>query len=126
MPDQDQEDAIIPRFLPDINDYQNKKSVGTGMMDFALLITNVNQLRHIINTFERNPYFYISLPCVIISIVLQIVVGIFLVLNSRYDVKDCEDICKANKINNWITILIFLITAVNVVLSAFEIPDQGI
>lgn len=94
------------------------------MMDFALLLTNVNQLRHIISTFERNPYFYISLPCVIISIVLQIVVGIFLVLNSRYDVKDCEDICKANKINNWITVLIFLITAVNVVLSAFEYPDQ--
>jgi predicted benzoate:H+ symporter BenE len=122
----DQEDAIIPRFLPDINDYQNKKSAGTGMMDFALLITNVNQLRHIINTFERNSYFYISLPCVIISIVLQIVVGIFLVLNSRYDVKDCIEVCKANRINNWITILIFLITAVNVVLSAFEIPDQGI
>lgn len=95
-------------------------------MDLALLITNVNQLRHIINTFERNPFFYISLPCVIISIVLQIVVGIFLVLNSRYDVKDCEDICKANKINNWITVLIFLITVVNVVLSAFEIPDQSI
>lgn len=120
----DQEDAIFPRFLPDINDYQNKKSAGTGMMDFALFITNVNQLRHIIHTFERNPYFYVSLPCVIISIILQIVVGIFLVLNSRYDVKDCEDICKANKINNWITILIFVITAVNVVLSAFEIPDQ--
>lgn len=124
MPDQD--DAIFPRILPDLNDYQNKKTAGTGLMDFALLVTNVNQLRHIISTFERNPFYYISLPLVIVSIILQIVLGVLLVLNSRYDVKNCEEVCKANRINNWICVLIFLITAVNVVLSAFEVGDMEI
>lgn len=113
------------RFLPDLNVYQNKKSAGTGMMDVALLVTNVNQLRHIINTFEKNPFFYISISLVISSIILQIVVGVFLIANSRYDVKDCEEVCKADRINNWITSLIFVITAINIILSAFEIPGMN-
>lgn len=121
----DQEDFSF-RNLPDINVYQNKKTAGVGMMDFALLVTNVNQLRHIIITFEKNPYSYVSITLVVSSIILQIIVGVFLILNSRYDVKDCEDICKANRINNWCTILIFLITTINVVLSAFEIPDMSL
>ena len=96
------------------------------MMDFALLVTNVNQLKHIISTFDStNTYFYVSLSLVIASIVLQIVVGIFLTANCRYNVKDCEEICKADRINNWTTALIFLIAAVNVVIPSFGVPENG-
>lgn len=112
------------RILPDINLYQNKKTMGTGMMDLALLVTNVNQLRHIFSSIDTSsPYFYITLTLVVISIILQIVVGIFLAINSRYDVKDCNDICKADRINNWITALIFLITAINVVIPSLGVPE---
>jgi hypothetical protein len=120
----DTSDLSFRRILPDLNVYQNKKTAGTGMMDVALLVTNVNQLRHIITNFDRNPFSYISISLVISSIILQIVVGFFLIANSRYDVKDCEEVCKADKINNWCTSLIFLITAINVMLSAFEFPDM--
>lgn len=117
--------SVVQRVLPDINLYQNKKSVGAGMMDFALLVTNVNQLRHIFNTFDTaDSNFYISITLVFISIVLQIIVGICLAINCRYDVKDCDDICKADKVNNWITVLIFLITAVNVIIPPFGVPDK--
>lgn len=116
---------IIPRNLPDINLYQNKKSVGTGLMDFALLVTNVNQLKHIISKFDSSDtYFYVSLSLVIISIILQIVLGICLTANCRYNVKDCDEICKADRINNWITALIFLIAAVNVVIPSFGVPEK--
>lgn len=112
------------RILPDLNLYQNKKTMGTGMMDLALLVTNVNQLRHIFSSFATNsPYFYITLTLVITSIVLQIVVGICLAINSRYDVKDCEEVCKADRINNWITAIIFLITAINVVIPSLGVPE---
>lgn len=121
MPDQD--DGVFPR-IPDINDYQNKKTAGAGLMDIALLFNNVNQLKHIITNYEKNPFFYISLTLVIISIILQIILGIFLIINSRYDVKNCDDICKANRINNWITVVIFLITVVNVFTTAFEMGDM--
>lgn len=117
----------LVRHLPDINLYQNKKSFGTGMMDFALLVTNVNQMRHIIGQFDTADAanFYFSLSLVLLSIVLQIVLGILLAINCRYNVKDCDDICKADRINNWITILIFLITAVNVVIPSFGVPENG-
>lgn len=112
------------RILPDINLYQNKKSIGTGMMDFALLVTNVNQLKHIFMTFDTsNAYFYVTLTLVIVSVLLQLAVGICLAVNSRYNVKDCEDICKADKINNWTTALIFLITAINVVIPVLGVPE---
>jgi hypothetical protein len=124
--DENQPDESDMRILPDLNVYQNKKTAGTGMMDVALLVTNVNQLRHIISTFDKNPFFFISITLVVASIILQIVVGVFLILNSRYDVKDSDEVCKANRINNWITSLIFLITAINIILSAFEIPDMNL
>jgi Ninjurin len=115
------------RIIPDINLYQNKKTVGTGMMDVALLVTNVNQLRHIINAIDTSsPYFYISLSLVIASIVLQIIVGILLAVNCRYDVKDCDGICSADRVNNWTTSLIFVVTAINVVLPALGIPNKGL
>lgn len=103
--------------------YQNKKTVGTGMMDFALLVTNVNQLRHIIATYDAaKTHFLISLMLVILSIFLQIIVGVFLAVNCKYDVNDRNEICKADRINNWITVLIFLVTALNVVIPSFGIP----
>lgn len=114
------------RILPDINLYQNKKTVGTGMMDFALLVTNVGQLRHIFtNVTPDRPYFFITLGFVCTSIVLQTVLGVFLAINCRYNVKNCDDICKADRINNWITALIFLITMINVVIPALGIPETG-
>lgn len=96
------------------------------MMDFALLVTNVGQLRHILaNVAPGRPYFYVALGFVCASIILQTVVGVFLAINFRYNVKNCDDICKADRINNWITALIFLITMINVVIPALGIPETG-
>lgn len=118
-------DQQTTRFIPDVNVYQNKKSVSQGLMDFALLVTNVQQLRYVIESFDRNPYFYISVVMILISMVLQIAVGIGLLVNSRYNIKDCDDICKADRINNFITVGIFLITVINVIISAFGVPEKG-
>jgi hypothetical protein len=94
------------------------------MMDIALLVTNVNQLRHIIDSINTaSPYFYISLSMVVASIVLQIVVGILLTINCRYNVKDCEEICRADRINNWTTVLISIVTAINIILPALGLPE---
>lgn len=50
-------------------------------------------------------------------------VGFGLILNSRYNVKNMEQICRADKINNFTVIGIFLITAVNVFIAAFGVAD---
>lgn len=53
----------------------------------------------------------------------QVAVGVGLILNSRYNVTNQADICRADKINNFTIIGIFLITTVNVFITAFGVAD---
>jgi membrane protein CcdC involved in cytochrome C biogenesis len=94
-----------------------------GMMDLALLSANANQLRYVLESHLRHPYYYFSLTFIVTSLLMQVIVGIGLVLNSRYNIKNQDDICKADRINNLITIGILLITIVNVFISAFGVAE---
>lgn len=109
---------------PDVNVYQHKKTLAQGMMDLALLSANANQMRYVLQTDGRHPYFYPSLTMIIMSLLLQIAVGIGLIWNSVYNVKEHEQMCKANKANNWTVIGIFLVTILNVFISSFGVVDQ--
>lgn len=121
------------------------------MMDLALLSANANQLRYVLESQSRHPYYWFSFVSITISLVLQvrdkfkqiysiymkqlgihcsllifllqIGVGVGLILNSRYNVKNRDQICRADKINNYTVIGIFLITVVNVFVAAFGVAD---
>lgn len=54
---------------------------------------------------------------------MQIAVGVGLILNGKYNVKNDKEICRANKINNYTVIGIFIVTVVNVFISAFGVAD---
>lgn len=58
--------------IPDINVYQHKKTLAQGMMDLALLSANANQLRYVLESYDRHPYFYPSLAMISISLILQV------------------------------------------------------
>lgn len=109
---------------PDVNVYQQKKIVAQGMMDLALLSANANQMRYVLQTDGRHSYFYPALVMISLSLFLQIAVGIGLIWNSRYNVKEHEEMCKANRANNWTVIGIFLVTILNVFISSFGVVDQ--
>lgn len=94
-------------------------------MDLALLSANANQLRYVLETGDHHPYFMFSLVFICLSIGIQVLVGLGLVLNSRYNVKKEDDICKANRINDMITVGILLITIVNVFVSAFGVAEKN-
>ncbi|XP_076281463.1 ninjurin-A [Lasioglossum baleicum] len=108
---------------PDVNIYQHKKTLAQGMMDLALLSANANQLRYVLQTDGGHPYFYPSLVMIGASLFLQIAVGIGLIWNSRYNVKDTAQMCKAERANNWTVIGIFLVTILNVFISSFGVVD---
>lgn len=112
-----------PRIIPDVNVYQHKKTLAQGMMDLALLSANANQLRYVLESYNRHPYYYFSVTFISMSLILQVAVGIGLIINSRYNVKNQDDICKADRINNFTVIGIFLITIVNVFISSFGVAD---
>lgn len=117
--------APTTQVTPDVNIYQHKKTLAQGMMDLALLSANANQMRYVLQTDGRHPYFFPSLIMVSMSLFLQIAVGIGLIWNSVYNVKKHEEMCKANKANNWTVIGIFLVTILNVFISSFGVVDQS-
>lgn len=61
-----------PQVIPDINVYQQKKNLAQGMMDLALLSANANQLRYVVETYSRHPYYWFSLISITISLILQV------------------------------------------------------
>lgn len=58
--------------IPDVNVYQHKKTLAQGMMDLALFSANANQLRYVLESSSRHPYFYPSLVLISISLIFQV------------------------------------------------------
>ncbi|XP_057671209.1 ninjurin-1-like isoform X2 [Diorhabda carinulata] len=109
--------------IPDINVYQHKKTLAQGMMDLALFSANANQLRYVLDSYQRHPYYWPSFIFIVLSLSMQVAIGIGLIWNALYNVKDEKEICIANKINNFTVIGIFLVVVVNVFISAFGVAD---
>ncbi|XP_006624616.1 ninjurin-2-like [Apis dorsata] len=103
------------------NTYAAKKTVAQGMMDVALITANANQLRYLIEYQRESPTFYLIMSLIIISLFLQVVVGISLIFKGRFDIKGQSKSLQARKINNYVVIGVFLITIINVFIAAFSI-----
>lgn len=58
--------------IPDVNVYQHKKTLAQGMMDLALFSANANQLRYVLESYDRHPYYYPSLSLISISLIIQV------------------------------------------------------
>lgn len=56
-------------------------------------------------------------------LMFQVAIGIGLIWNALYNVRDAKEICIANKINNWCVIGIFLVVVINVFVSSFGVAD---
>ncbi|XP_053956047.1 ninjurin-A [Anastrepha ludens] len=117
-------DALEDISSVDVNAYAHKKTLAQGMMDLALLTANANQLRYVLETYNRHPYFYPSLIFLILSIGFQIAVGVGLILNSRYNIEDKKEVCHAEKVSNYTICGIFIITVINVFISAFGVAES--
>lgn len=111
---------------PSLNFYQQKKTIAQGLLDIALLSSNANQLRYILDYKERNHYYYVSLTLISLSLVLQVLVAIALVFKSRYNIDNEEEYVNADRINNFTTMGILLITIINVFTSAFGVPPDNV
>lgn len=61
------------------NDYTSKKLTAEGMMDLSLLTANANQLKFIIYYNQHSKTFIVALGLIVISLLLQVVVGFLLI-----------------------------------------------
>lgn len=105
----------------DVNLYATKKSVTQGLMDIALLTANASQLKVLLQEGPRkHPFYSVSVAFVSLSIALQLLVGILLILIGRFNINKEHHQSRAEIINNCIIAAVFLITVVNVFISAFS------
>lgn len=58
--------------VPDVNVYQHKKTLASGMMDLALFSANANQLRYVLESRTDHPYYFSSIFLISMSLLLQV------------------------------------------------------
>ncbi|XP_037721295.1 ninjurin-1 [Drosophila subpulchrella] len=104
------------------NSYAANKNVAEGLMDIALLSANANQLRFLITYNDKASTYVYSMIMVILSLVLQLLVGIMLIFKrrlKRFKNRSYE------RTNDLLVMGVFMITVVNILLAAFTTTDGG-
>ncbi|KAM7356719.1 ninjurin B [Cochliomyia hominivorax] len=99
------------------NSYADNKNTAEGLMDIALLSANANQLRFLITYNHDASTYYISITLVVLSLLMQIIVGIALIFKRRFRK------CRSKRYNELILGGVFIITVVNILLAAFTTTD---
>ncbi|GJQ77840.1 hypothetical protein Trydic_g16095 [Trypoxylus dichotomus] len=109
---------------PKGNSYAAKKTVAQGMMDIALITANANQLRFLVLFTDPNGMsFYVNVSLIIISLLLQVAIGVALIFKGRLDFKGYSRKHAAKVINNYIVIGVFLVTIINVFIASFTVTE---
>ncbi|XP_063540850.1 ninjurin-2 isoform X2 [Cydia strobilella] len=103
----------------DANRYATKKTVAQGMLDIALLTSNASQLKYVLQVGPKHEFYTLLVVLISVSLVLQLLVGLLFVVIGGLDLNDDDDQPSAVILNDVIVIFIFVISVVNVVISAF-------
>ncbi|KAH8299219.1 hypothetical protein KR059_006670, partial [Drosophila kikkawai] len=93
------------------NSYATNKNVAEGLMDIALLSANANQLRFLITYNDKASTYIYSMIMVILSLVLQLLVGIMLIFKRRLKRTQSQSY---ERMNDLLVMGVFMITVVNI------------
>ncbi|KAH7973999.1 hypothetical protein HPB49_008282 [Dermacentor silvarum] len=110
-------------FPLDMNMYATRKTLAQGMLDLALLSSNACQLRRVLSAPPGQRYHGTCVAFLALSVSFQLLAGLLLVLLGRWNINCPWEQRKADLVNNVVVLLTFLISVVNVLLSAFA-PDS--
>uniref|UniRef100_A0A182X1C0 Peptidase S1 domain-containing protein n=1 Tax=Anopheles quadriannulatus TaxID=34691 RepID=A0A182X1C0_ANOQN len=121
----DQEKGQLQLQKSELSSFVQKKSFAQNMMDIALLSANTNQLRYVIDLGDKHPYYMTSLMLIIVSLVMQVVVGLSMLYVNRYNMKNRSEIKAASHMNNLSVAGVFMVTLVNVFISTFNGAGAG-
>ena len=107
----------------DPNKYAITKTVAKGLLNIALLTTNVNQLKvAIIEGPDKHPFYSVIIVFAILSIMLQIAMAILAVFVGKEDINFEHRQEKATKLNRTLIILAILTVVINILLASFTKP----
>ncbi|XP_071970347.1 ninjurin-2-like isoform X1 [Engystomops pustulosus] len=133
--DSDMSSEEEPLFQPDahdgsginvirnINTFARTKTLAQGFLDMALFTANASQMKHLLQQGPETPFYYFLFTLLCISVVLQLIVAALLIYKGSKNI-ECDDpeqrlSDRVHLLNNIVTGLILIITAVNVFITAF-------
>lgn len=123
----DTADGVFKDIIKSFNRYATKKSLAQGFLDLALLFANIAQLKEIQKRDERDAVYYSAVVAISISLFLQILVGFVIAAVGKLNYGDDKRRKLVEKLNDIITLMLFLITIVNVIISMLWVfTDQGL
>lgn len=112
------------------NRYATKKTAGQGLMGVSLITSNTSQLKTTLDDGPESSYYVLLVTLLLISLSLQVIVGILLMIIGSRESKLEGDAAskgtkKTEKLNDISTLLMFLITMVNATLAAFTVNPES-
>lgn len=72
-----------------INHYATKKSVAESMLDVALFMANVTQLKAVLEQGTSFQYYATLIVLISISLFFQVMIGILLIITGKVATKAC-------------------------------------
>ncbi|XP_031626197.1 ninjurin-2 isoform X2 [Contarinia nasturtii] len=109
----------------DANRYATKKTIAQGMLDIALLTANASQLKYILQVGQKHEFYTLMLILISVSIIMQLIVGIQFIIIGSLNINRKNEQNAAIILNDVILVLVFLISVVNVIISAFGIEHSS-
>ncbi|TRZ22832.1 hypothetical protein HGM15179_004255 [Zosterops borbonicus] len=109
-----------------INHYATKKSVAESMLDVALFMANVTQLKAVLEQGTSFQYYAALVVLISISLFFQVLIGILLIITARLNLNDIAKQPRLNILNNAATALIFVTVILNIFITAFGVQKTGL
>ncbi|XP_069716784.1 ninjurin-2 [Phaenicophaeus curvirostris] len=109
-----------------INHYATKKSVAESMLDVALFMANVTQLKAVLEQGPSFQYYVTLIVLISISLFFQVIIGILLIISARLNLNDVAKQPRLNILNNAATALIFITVILNIFITAFGVQKTGL
>ncbi|XP_037733989.1 ninjurin-2 isoform X1 [Chelonia mydas] len=109
-----------------INHYATKKSVAESMLDVALFMANVTQLKAVLEQGVSFQYYATLISLISISLFFQVLIGILLIIIARLNLNDVSKQQRLNVLNNAATALIFITVILNIFITGFGVQKTGL
>ena len=115
-----------------------------GLFDFTLFTRNATLLKHLIDQgSDQSSYFYFLVPLIAIALIVQVLIyaskasktqeitwffqgtsGVLQLIMAKWNFNQKGGKTTLNKLNNVSVILVFITSALNVIINIFAIPDS--
>ncbi|CAF4059006.1 unnamed protein product [Rotaria magnacalcarata] len=109
----------LAEYACNYNQYATKKTIGHGLLGFALLTSNAMQLRTLASQKQRDVIWAASVVLVCMSILVQIILAYLLVIVGKGNIQDPQKQVKLQQYNNIALFLTTLVSMINVVINVF-------